>query len=94
MMKTIATAASTAAINLQASKAGNSDRKPNGRYCGQGSLSANMKHSFWYMVDPGDNKEFFHFTSISRDSFQELVEILARTNESSFEKWCFNSNRP
>jgi hypothetical protein len=30
----------------------------------------------------GDEMEFFHFTSLSRDSFQELVEICAGTIES------------
>ena len=65
-------AAAVATINL-ASKS--KRRAPNGRYRRSGALPHPSK-SFWRRVDEvGDDLEFLHFTSLTRDSFNELVGL-------------------
>jgi len=51
-------------------------KKPGGRFLRSGSLSFDPKESIWKNVDEkGDAMEFFHFTSFSREAFQELVDL-------------------
>lgn len=51
------------------------DRKPNGRYLRRGCLPK-PEHSFWKkLLKDGDDMEWFHFISLSRSSFQDLVKV-------------------
>ena len=54
----------------------NPARKRLGRYLRNGCLH-NPQQSFWMRVlHKGDNQEFFHFVSMSRSAFNELVSLL------------------
>jgi hypothetical protein len=49
--------------------------KKNGRYRRSGAIPS-PEQSFWRSVDMlGDDQEFFHFISLTRESFGDLVEL-------------------
>jgi hypothetical protein len=74
-MKATCSAAACAAVALDWSRR-KGIKKPGGRFLRSGSLSFDPKESFWKNVDEkGDDMEFFHFTSFSREAFQELVDL-------------------
>lgn len=65
-------AAAVSTINLASTS---TRRVPNGRYRRSGALPRPTK-SFWRRVDEiGDDLEFLHFTSLTRESFNELVTL-------------------
>ena len=75
-MKTTCSAAACAAVSLDHCSRQRGIKKPGGRFLRGGSLSLDPKDSFWRNVDEkGDDMEFFHFTSFSREAFQELVDL-------------------
>ena len=55
----------------------NVEKKPNGRYLRNGVLPK-PENSFWRKIyEKGEEREFFHFISLSRSSFNVLVELCA-----------------
>ena len=49
--------------------------KQNGRYIHNGGIPL-YEESVWFKVDKyGDEQDFFHFTSLTRTSFANLVEV-------------------
>ena len=53
----------------------NVPRKQNGRYL-RSTVLPSPDHSFWRRVlRSGDAMDFFHFTGLSRRSFEDLVDV-------------------
>ena len=66
------------AATITAYSSDNSDVLPRGRFKRDGSIPA-VRDSVWSRTDRlGDDLEFLHFTSLTRQSFEDLVALCGR----------------